>query len=233
MSKDPLNVPRATTADIAYTLTRAGISSIPYVGNAAVEVFQMFLTPPLLKRQAKWMEAVVEGLRQLEEKQKCTLEDLGKNEQFIDTVLQASRAAIQTSQQEKIEALRNAVLNAALPHAPDESRRQMFLSWVEAFTVWHLRILRLLRDPARWFQENSRPVPSFMMGSLSTVLVAAYPELEKERPLYDQMIIDLHARGLLGLDSLHTTMSGGGLLAKRTTELGNEFLSFLTAPAIA
>jgi hypothetical protein len=37
----------------------------------------------------------------------------------------------------------------------------------------------------------------------------------------------------LGTDSFHTTMSGGGVMAKRTTSFGGEFLKFITEPTIS
>ena len=105
------------------------------------------------------------------------LEDLQSKDVFIDTVMHASLAALRNSQQEKIEALRNAVLNAALPNPPEESLQQIFLSLIDTFTVWHLRILHLFDNPSRWFSENGRQIPQPSPGSLSAVLIAAFPEL--------------------------------------------------------
>ena len=59
--------------------------------------------------------------------------------------------ATRNHEQEKIDALRNAVLNSALPHPPDDSLQQTFLAWVDRFTVWHLHSLSLFDDPKAWF----------------------------------------------------------------------------------
>jgi hypothetical protein len=176
MSNEPLTPPKATAADHAHTLTRAGISSIPIVGGAGVELFQMLVTPSLEKRKLEWMESVAEGLQRLEEKYGNIIDDLKSNDAFIDTVMQASQAAVRTSQHEKKEALRNAVLNAALPHPPDESRQLLFITWVESFTPWHLRMLKLFADPLGWYQENGRQPPQYhIAGSLSALLTDAFP----------------------------------------------------------
>lgn len=225
--------PQSSAGDHVHTLARAGIGSLPMIGAAATELFQKLIVPPLEKRRQEWMKAVAHGLLELEEKQKCVIDDLASNDVFIDTVLAASQAAIRNSQEEKREALKNAVLNAALPNPPDESRQQMFVGWVETLTVWHLRILRFFADPARWFQEQGKQAPQYTIaGSLSQLLTTAYPELQKERGLYDQIGKDLYNRGLIGTDGFHTVMSGGGVYAKRATELGEQFLNFITEPKL-
>ena len=226
-----LTPPEQSSGDAIHTLARAGISAIPVISGPAVELFQMLVRPPLEKRQQEWMEAVAEALKLLEEKQKCVLEDLKGNDAFIDTTLQASQAATRTAKQEKREALRNAVLNAACPNPPEESKQQIFINLVDQFTVWHLRILVLFANPKKWFMENNIPIPETSLpGSTSQMLVRAYPELNDKRDLYDLIGKDLHQQGLIGTDSFHTTMSGHGMMAKRTTDLGDEFIRFISEP---
>ena len=142
----------------------------------------MVIAPPLQKRQAEWLESIAEGVRRLEERLGCVVDDLKENDAFVDAVLQASQAAVRTGNEEKREALRNAVLNAALPNAPDESKQQIFINLVDQFTVWHLRSLDLFADPVRWFQKHKdRRMKRRMIGSLSHVLIDAYPELENQK----------------------------------------------------
>lgn len=63
---DRLTPPASSPGDKAHALARAGIGSIPLVGAAATELFQILIAPPLERRQQAWMEAVAEGLRRLE-----------------------------------------------------------------------------------------------------------------------------------------------------------------------
>ncbi len=223
--------PKPTDKDHVHTLARAGIGSIPVIGAAATELFQMIITPSLEKRKAVWMNDVAEGLRALEGEKRLRLEDLAENEVFIDTVLYASNAAMRTSQEEKREALRNAVLNSALPNAPDESRQQMFLQLVDTQTVWHLRILKLFTDPRQRFEEQGKETPRYdIAGSLENLLCEAYPELSGHRDFYDQTAKDLYNHGLLGIDNLRQFISGEGAFSNRATKLGLRFIHFITAP---
>ena len=65
------------------------------------------------------------------------------------------------------------------------------------------------------------------MGGLSHVLAEAFPALQGQRDIYDQIWKDLYQRGLVNTDGLHTTMTGQGLKDSRTTELGKAFLGFI------
>ena len=225
--------PRPTAKDIVHSAVRAGVSLVPVVGSPALEFFNSVLAPPVEKRRQEWMEAVADGLRQLEADGRVKLADLSDNEAFVSTVMHATQAAQRNHQQEKLDALRNAVLNSALPGAPDDSLQQMFVGWVDRFTEWHLRLLTFLADPPGWFRGNGRPVPQFMLASnMSQVLTDAFPALQAKRSFYDQIIRELIASGLVGDFTFHAVMSGGGWQASRTTEEGNRFLRFITAPTI-
>jgi hypothetical protein len=233
MSKSEIHsAPEPDWKDRAHALVRAGLGSIPLVGAAANQLFQLVITPSLEKRRVEWMNSVAEALKELESRRQVRIEDLASNEPFIDTVLHASQAALRNSQQEKREALRNAVLNSALPCPPDESIQQMFIEWIDSLTVWHLRILRVLDNPKRWFQEAGREVPEYASaGILFDLLVKAYPELQSQRILCDQIGRDLYGRGLSGTDNFHAMTSGSGMYSQRTTEMGQAFLKFTLPPA--
>ena len=227
-----LEVPEADWKDRAHTLVRAGLGSVPVVGAAAAELFQMVITPSLEKRRAEWMNSVADELKTLEDKGRIRVEDLASNDVFIDTMLHASQSALRNSQEEKRRALRNAVLNSALPAPPDESRQQMFVEWIESLTVWHLRIFVLLANPIQWFKDHQRQPPqNYITSSLSGLLTCAYPELNNQRRLYDQIAKDLYNRSLIGTDDFHVMLSGSGALEHRATDLGKQFLAFISNPA--
>jgi len=191
----------------------------------------MVVTPSLEKRRGEWMNEVAEALRKLEDNNKCRIEELGSNEKFIDVLLQASYTAMRTSDKEKITALRNAVLNSALPNPPYDSRQQLFIQWVDSLTVWHLKILYLLADPLRWFKENNRKPPEYSISSsISQLINDAYKELTNQNDLCTLIGKDLYNHGLIGTDSFNTMMSASGAFAHRATKLGQEFIGFITTP---
>jgi hypothetical protein len=204
---------------------------IPLAGAPVTELFGLIMTPPAARRQRAWMESIGEGLRAIEGRI-GGLEQLQSNEAFIDTATQATYAAMRNSQREKLDALRAAVLNSALPDPPEDSLQLFFLALVDQLTSWHLRVLRLFDDPPGWFTERDRTFPEISIagGSRSEILLAAYPELGAKRAFYDQIVRDLFGRGLLGNDSVHASINKHGAAQRLTTELARQFLRFITEP---
>lgn len=222
---------KPTGRDWAHTVVKAGISSIPIVGGAATELFSAIVTPPLSKRRDEWIESIGEGLKRLEAKfEGFKAEDLSQDEMFITTVMHATQAAIRNHQEDKKEALRNAVLNAAVRSAPEEDLQLIFLNFIDSLAPWHIRILRFFENPREWGEKHNVKYPNWSMGSPGSVLEHAFAELSGRREFYDQLVRELSSKGLLGIDSLHTTMSEQGMFASRTTAMGNQFIRYITSP---
>ena len=138
--------PKETAADIVHSIVRAGLGAIPFGGTAAIEIFSKVILPPIEKRRYEWAELIGKRLKMLEDKGILNIEDLKKNDKFITTVMHASQAAIRNHQKEKIEALRNAIINSALPNSPDENLQLLFLNLIDTFSPWHLRVLDYFKD---------------------------------------------------------------------------------------
>ena len=153
--EEKYKTPSMSAGDSVHAVARAGLGTIPVVGAAATELLSAIVTPPLEKRRNQWMEEVGDALRTLEKKMGIVLESLQENEEFIDVAIEATQIAIKTSNQEKRKALKNAILNSALPNPPEESLQKMFLSFIDTLTVWHLKLLELFNDPPIYL-ENLR-----------------------------------------------------------------------------
>jgi hypothetical protein len=180
---------KATEGVGAHAVARAGLSMFPIFGGAAVELFQAVIQPPLEKRRIAWMNDVGERLQRLEESA-VSLEDLQNNEHFISMVMHASQIALKTHQEEKLTALRNAVLNSVAPHqAMDESEQYIFHSFVDSLSGFHIQILRIFQNP--------KLPGKLIMGGLSRVLEHNLPELRRRRYITDQLWRDLYLRGLV------------------------------------
>lgn len=228
MPENNFKPPSGTQGDTAHLLARVGISAIPGIGGTALEMFNALIVPPLERRRNEWIEQmalVVESLNS----RVSNLEDLKINDDFIDAVIKASRIAVSNNQQEKIEALKNAVVNSALPGSPDRSLQQVFFNYVDIFTIFHLKILDL-------FSRQEKLTSLFQRGSGDSS--AAYfinieiPELSHENDLTNFVWTDLNTKGLLKSGQPLITPRGGNgyLVIKHTTDFGDKFLSFIGKP---
>jgi hypothetical protein len=229
-SSDPLDPPEQSPVDRLQSAMKAALGVVPVGGAVAAELFNQLVTPPLEKRRLAWMQEVGERLQRLEAERGVDLEETQKNDLFVDTALIATQAALRTSSEEKRAALRNAILNAALPSAPEAVKQKIFVSLIDSFTDWHILVLKFLHGPEAWFATHQLPPLNISMGSLSTVIMKAIPEMAGQKPVLEQIWRDLEANGLHRSGPLATTMSGHGLMEKRTTEFADEFLSFVSDP---
>ena len=150
---------KTTGTDIAHSLLKGGIGTIPIIGSLAAEIFGLVVTPPLEKRRAEWMNDIAVKLKELVDKKVINFEELQGNEQFIDVMLQATTFALKTSEKEKIKAFRNAILNTATGDSPDKTVSQIFLNQLDKFTVWHIRILNFIDNPREWFKKYNKIPP--------------------------------------------------------------------------
>jgi hypothetical protein len=222
---------KRSAGDFVHSTVKGALGAIPCAGPLAAELFQLVIAPPLERRRAEWMEDIAKRLKKLEEEKRISYEELGSNDQFVDAILKTTQIALRSSQKEKLEALKNALVNVALGNFTDQDTMHTFLNFIDTFSVWHIRILKLYNDPTRWFEESGRAFPNYF-GGLETIMEEAYPDLRGKRNFYDIVWRELSQNGLLTGASLHTMMTGQGLSQRHTTDLGQQFLKFIMTEAL-
>lgn len=198
--------------DKAHRVVRSALSMFPVLGGPAVEIFNAIITPPLEKRRANWIKDVTEAINLLIERNQATFEGLQNNETFITSVVQATQIVLRNHQAEKLEALRNAVLNSALHNAPEEDLQTMFLGMIDIFTQWHWRILKFCNEaeginidhkPSVTIQHIDPSLPnklkqaSHYVHQQSRHLESTFPLLKDRSKFYMQILLELSQRGLI------------------------------------
>jgi hypothetical protein len=223
-----------SSGDILHAGLKTAISSVPIVGGFASELFGLYIASPSEKRKENILIMIDDRLRELEKKvtnfHSIMME---RNDNFVSITLQATQIAIRTHQQDKISVLINAITNSVIDTSVDESVQQMFLSFIDSFNEWHLRLILFLDNPKSCCESKGIKT-DIMMGSLSDILYHYYPELASKKDFTKQLITDLSYRGLLNSDSsiLNAMITGSGITASRTSDLGKQFISFIRSPEI-
>lgn len=207
---------------------RVAISLIPGVGGALVEVFNSVIESPLTRRRLEAIIQMGEVINDLLERKVLTEEDLQNNEAFISTVAEVCAISLRNHRQEKLEALKNAVRNSALPSCPADDYRQLFLNFVDVCTVTHIKLLQLFDSPKDWFMKKEIKVPNISMGPLSVIVELAIPELKGHKEILDSIWKDLYQRGLVTMEGLNSGATADGMLARRTSPLGVQLIAFLS-----
>ncbi len=226
MEKIPSEITKEEAVHIG---TKATLSAIPILGGPAVELFNAIIASPLSKRRDEWMNKLAEMVDDLKAKVEGFSPDaLSENEQFISGVMQATQIYLRNHQIEKKQALLNAIRKVALNKAPEEDIQTMFWNYIDTLTPWHLRLLAYFKNPRKWGEENKIKYPNWVTGGHATLLEHTFPEFRGKRDIYEKIYTDLRNYGLVNQLSLGTTITPDGMFQSSTTNLGNQFLDFIS-----
>jgi hypothetical protein len=245
--------PERDAFDYSVAAARVGGLALPFLGAGAT-FFDLVTAPLRGKRLSGWLDELRLRLNDLSQKvEALTPESLAMDEAFISAFAQATQAALRTHQKEKLDALRNAVLNVALGKETDANRQGLFLALVDRFQAAHLTVLRFFQDPAGHFERRGIPVPATPIGTnflASEMVFTAMTELRDglksptedhgaaSRQMIELLLNDLVSTKLLNLTRQNDTWIIPRFTAQpipypvnpAVTHLGDDFLTFITEP---
>jgi len=222
---------KSTGREIVERAVEAGLGSVPLVGAALAVTFVTALSWRLEQRREQWFTELAEAVEELGKRvDDFDLESLADNDLFVDAVVSATRTIEHTHQEEKISALRNAVLNSVAPDAPDADTQAIFLNLIDRFTPSHLRLLTLWDDPPAWFASKVLvPPKAGMAGSRTQTVEAGLPEMQGRKDFYTLVASELGSAGMLTA-SLIGMVSPTSLMDRLTTDFGRQFVRFIGPP---
>lgn len=221
-------VPKPDWKDNTLAVIKIGASAIPVAGGPIVEGLNFIDIRYLAgKRLRNFCEGINERLKLLEEGEGPSAEELSQDETFITTLLHAIQAATRSHQEEKLRALRNAVLNSALPSAPDEDMQLIFINLLDSMTASHLRVLLALDDPTSLVEKDV-----FIRGPRS--LVRALPDGMERRAFYDEIVRELQSKGLITVTDFQSDKEEyfNPRHYRGTTEMGHQLVQFIKSPML-
>lgn len=220
---------KSTGREIVERAVEAGLGSIPVVGAALAVTFVTALGWRLEQRREEWFTGLAEAIDGLRDRVgDFEFETLADNDLFVDAVVTATRTVEHTHQEEKISALRNAVLNSVAPEAPDADTQAIFLNFVDRFTPSHLRLVTLWDDPPAWFSSQGlTPPDGGFIGSRTATVEAGLPEMQGRKDFYLLIASELGSVGMLTA-SLSGSVSPTALMDRLTTDFGRQFVRFIS-----
>lgn len=199
MNSIPSDPTRESSGDFAHAVARSALNAIPVAGGAAVEIFNAIITPPIERRRREWMASVGQAIDELSQKAgTIDVKRLSEDDEFVTLLASATQLAIRTHRQEKLDALRNAVLNFASGNRPGEDLQATFLALVERFTPLHLRLLRIFSEGFVW-SNDGYPVPDDLdLPPMLLPSIGSYREfLDIDRTLLSIILRDLISSELI------------------------------------
>lgn len=217
------NVAAPFTGSIISSLT-----GIPGIAEAFAGLFSV-ITPPLEKRKAEWMRSINERLVRLESaKDGFTLKDLSNKPFFIDVFMHAYQIALGNHREEKLEALRNAVVNTAMPTFPEDDIYISFLNLIDSFTSSHIRVLMILNKIELRVIDGRLDVRMIRVPALDKVL-HNFQELKADRSFASMIIKDLNDHGLVDTEKAPEIIhEDKNRYESYTTKLGKRFVDYIS-----
>lgn len=215
--------------EVTMALIKGALGSIPFVGSVATELTG--LIDPLEARKDKWASTIAKVVEEIRESQKILPETLAANESFISFLYQSTHIAILNHQQEKTEALRNALISTVSLRSPSEDIIFQYLRYIDELTVSHINILSFINEHAETYAKHH---------SLEEVLITTEQHFSStfERSHFRAIMYDLANRSLVqfsDLDDFDEFASGvASIITEQSskkpmniTKLGKGFLDFI------
>lgn len=218
--------PKKTASDYVHSAMKGALSAIPVAGGPLSILFETVFSAPIDKRRQEWLSSLGIAIEELTKKvDGLSPEALSGNEAFISVALQATQIALRNHQQEKIAALKNAIINTVLEKSIDENKALIFTRIIDEITPLHIMVLTFLNKPENYekeLQAKARSTFTHYPNNIS-VFEEYYPELKSSSSLVEQVIKELYAKGFVFVESIHR---GKGRV---TTQFGQEFLAFISS----
>jgi hypothetical protein len=198
------------------------------------------------KRSKETIILIGKGLLELDKRiDNFNIENLEGDEHFKALIMRSIQISMSNSEEEKIEYLRNGILNSALGISTEKELQSIFLDYINTFSVLHIRLLDFFNTPkskpwienlVKVFVENSgynidRTEHTIRFPS-GEVYWQIFPELEGKWYLIDNALRDLTTKGLIIVNEgnpMEITLETGEMIPQ-IQELGKMFLSYINNP---
>ncbi|QDT54796.1 hypothetical protein Pan44_28340 [Caulifigura coniformis] len=223
-----------TAGKVATGMLAASLSGLPLLKLPAETLFGILVADPGQKRSRQFFEDVCNWLELLASQNRVTMEVLQNHQEFISALRGGMVAATTTHHREKLDALRNTVLNIAVGPDEDDPERQVFLSHIQQLGAWHLRYLKFFASPrscppgTHWGPNAPNRWP------ISHLLTEVYPGTKLHRDTSVAIVDELCRLGLMRVPDSRiadlTEVADGYMTPKLTTAFGDKLLSFIIEP---
>jgi hypothetical protein len=216
--------------DIATAAALGLVGSLPGLGAISATA-QAALSAAARQRDEEWWAMVSARVAHLERQLDRVLQF--DDPQFVAAAYRLSRAAQETADDAKRRALAAILADSGSWSTLPADDRERLEQLVRELSGRDIVVLHAFQDPRGWVEARepgaAAGYESMMMGSTGSFVDQHLARgLATSGASLRTTISGLQRRGLVEVP-LSTTMTGGGILQKRTTSAGDELLAFIGA----
>lgn len=179
--------------EINYKAGRAIVELIPSIGPLSSYFYQKYIVSPSSKRINDFYQTLVDSLCEISAKVDCLDFD---SPSFTTTLMYAMQIASRNHQEEKLIALRNAVINSVIIPPLDDDIQKIFLNLIDEFTPSHTRVLSAIYKCG--LKKNKHSAINNEWKEVDNEYIEEkFPNISSEHEFYEQILKDLVNRNLI------------------------------------
>lgn len=145
MARNRYESPTESIHEPIKAVGKASVAAIPVLGGFTVELIGYHENHLNRARMRKFLDRIGQAITDLERWK----ENLPRDEPLKSTLLEAAEIAVRSHENEKLEALKNAVLNVHMSASVDEYHRSRFMALISRYSALHLRVMKILAEPQK------------------------------------------------------------------------------------
>jgi len=190
----------------------AAVSMIPVLGSPLSVLMDKYIPSYVERRRSELLTKLADDLQKLNGR--ITPERLASDE-FASVFIKGFRRAMEEHLQDKLEAFRCIILNAAISQSSDFDELTLFLRLVSDLTVDQIRILKLLQNDAEIRKDEQ---------GLFLVMKETWPEADPDYLM--ACVNELLRSNLVSSNPKNKESQGQHFL----TGLGKRFVAYISDP---
>jgi hypothetical protein len=190
----------------------AAVSALPVLGGPLSVLMDKYIPSYIERRRSKLIEKISKDLQRLSKR--ITPEHLASDE-FSSVFIKAFRRAMEEHLEEKLEAFRYIILNAAISNSSEFDEQTLFLRLVSDLTVDQIRILKLLQRKDKIHKDTE---------GLFKVMKKTWPDADPDYLM--ACVTELLRSNLVSSNPKDRQKQGQHFL----TGLGKRFVAYISRP---
>jgi hypothetical protein len=243
---EPIQPPQQSgiAIDAALGLVKGALGCVPGFGAFGAEALDLLVTAPNQRKQQRFWVEICEAIESLRQQGRIDFGRLAEDASFAATVSAVIQAVNRTAEQEKLAALRAAVLNSTGEKSPTESMRRRFVQAVDELSPEHVQLLKdITEQPIETYVPAVNDFGGFLRqpGVETPTHVGTFNRPHDPRKMSHEefaswTVLLLTDLGRFGFAQRHATRSESVFMGKgeksthwrwRPTALGDGFLAFI------
>ncbi len=225
-----MGISKNDVKDATISTIKGAISTVPFIGGLFAEYISLAQSKIADKRASQWQAMVEEQLQKLH----TDFDSLTENEFFFSCIQVATINPMRAYQDEKRQLFANTILNSI--HLDlDSDKKMLFLSLLDRYTLAGIRLLKYYSENhyhEEDFTHHSGMVTSYTIGGTeypTTYILKSCPDFKNDENYLKSLSEQLTGDGLISKIDFNIPESPKQARRKRTTRMGDEFLSFISS----